>query len=67
MNKTEEKRHFKWTKLRITVAVLVFVLLASIWYFELNGIISRALFYIGSFAVIICAFLADFFFIRNKQ
>jgi membrane-bound metal-dependent hydrolase YbcI (DUF457 family) len=67
MKKTEEKRHFEWTKSRIAIAVLVFVLLASIWYLELNGIVNRLLFYISSFAVIVCAFLTDYFFVRKKQ
>jgi hypothetical protein len=61
MNKTEEKRHFEWTKLRIVIAVFVFVLLLLIWSLELNGSISRTLFYASSLAVILSAFLVNHF------
>jgi hypothetical protein len=65
MNKIEEKRPFKISKLRIAVAIFVFVIPMIIWYLELNNVINESLFYVLSFALIISVFLVSYFF--NKK
>ncbi len=67
MNKIEEKRPFKISKIRISIAVFLFVVLMLIWYLELNDVIGESLFYVSSFAVIISAFIINYFFDKKQK
>ena len=67
MNRTEEKPQFKITKLRISLGSFFVCRMMLIWYLELNDVIGKSLFYVSSFAVIISAFLINYFFDKKQK
>ena len=70
MNKAEkehnEKEHnVNWR--RITISICALISLTLIWILNLNDLISKSLFYVGSLAVIILAFLINYFFNKKES
>jgi hypothetical protein len=64
MSNREEKIHYLNRKF-VAIGIIAIAILTSIWVLELNGIISRTLFYIGAFCIIITGLLLRVFFYKK--
>jgi hypothetical protein len=65
MSNREEKIRYLNNKKFVVIGIIAFAILMSIWVLELNGIISKTLFYIGAFCLIITGLLLRVFFYKK--
>jgi hypothetical protein len=66
MSNREEKIHYLNRKF-VVIGIIAIAILTSIWVLELNGVISRTLFYIGAFCIIVTGLLLRVFFYKKRK